>query len=668
VDDSFHIGPWLVDPSVNTVSRNGTSTRLEPKVMEVLVCLASHAGAPVSKEKLLQTVWPETFVTDDVLTRCISELRKALEDDTKEPQFIQTIPRKGYRLVAEVRPLKPKGRKWRFVYALVVVASLAILALLMLKRNMRKAPGGNLSIQRLTSSGKVNLAAVSSDGKYLVYREDDGDKQSLWLQQMATGSRSALLPSAQVNYTTVRFSPDSNYIYYSRREETAGSILYQIPALGGVPRKLLAEAPDFVGVSPDGKSLAFVRRKGEDSELVIKRVDGSEERTLANRRGSVLFADPVAWSRDGKFLAAVEASRKSVLSWYIVVVPADGGPETKIPREGMMRIYRPEWLPDGKSLIAAAMGTHFQLWQFSYPKGDVRRITSDPQRYDEVSLTADSQNLVSISTDYISSIWVAPAADPDKARPVSPRGGHFVGMMGGLTWTPDGRIIYLTNTSDQYHFILTTADGSDPRPLPLDGYKWYPDVCPDGHTLIFSGSHAGGWAILRGDLNGDPPKPISTFGEPLSCSPDGKWVVYNDEFLGLRKVSIDGGPAILLTSKPCDEPDLSPDGQWIACRDENRRLAIIPFTGGPAARAFDLPPTADAPFQWVPDGQAVAFVDKGAGADNIWVQPIAGGAPRPLTHFTTEGIASFAWSKDGKQIAIARGTLVQDAVLITGFR
>jgi len=123
-NNDFRIGQWLVEPGLSTVSCDGTSTRLEPKVMEVLVCLASHAGAPVSKEKLLQTVWPETFVTDDVLTRCISELRKALEDDTKEPQFIQTIPRKGYRLVVEVKPLAPKRRGLRLVLAVVVTSAL----------------------------------------------------------------------------------------------------------------------------------------------------------------------------------------------------------------------------------------------------------------------------------------------------------------------------------------------------------------------------------------------------------------------------------------------------------------------------------------------------------------------------------------------------------------
>jgi len=124
LEGNFRINAWLVEPGLSTVSRNGDSTRLEPKVMEVLVCLANHAGAPVSKEEILQTVWRETFVTDDVLTRCISELRKALEDDTKEPQFIQTIPRKGYRLVAEVKPLAPERPSWRLVFAVVVASAI----------------------------------------------------------------------------------------------------------------------------------------------------------------------------------------------------------------------------------------------------------------------------------------------------------------------------------------------------------------------------------------------------------------------------------------------------------------------------------------------------------------------------------------------------------------
>jgi len=102
VDGDFRLGTWLVHPSLNCVSRNGTSVQLEPKVMSVLVCLAEHRGEPVSKEQLLQTVWPDTFVGEGVLTRSISELRRVFEDDTREPKVIQTISKRGYRLLAPV--------------------------------------------------------------------------------------------------------------------------------------------------------------------------------------------------------------------------------------------------------------------------------------------------------------------------------------------------------------------------------------------------------------------------------------------------------------------------------------------------------------------------------------------------------------------------------------
>jgi DNA-binding winged helix-turn-helix (wHTH) protein len=105
VDGNFLVGPWLVAPSLNTVSRNGTTVQLEPKVMSVLVCLAEHRGEPVSKEKLLQAVWPDTFVGEGVLVRSVFELRRVFEDDAKKPRVIQTIAKRGYRLVAPVIPV-----------------------------------------------------------------------------------------------------------------------------------------------------------------------------------------------------------------------------------------------------------------------------------------------------------------------------------------------------------------------------------------------------------------------------------------------------------------------------------------------------------------------------------------------------------------------------------
>jgi TolB-like protein/DNA-binding winged helix-turn-helix (wHTH) protein/Tfp pilus assembly protein PilF len=102
VEGDFQVGRWLIQPKLNSISGNGKTVHVEPKVMQVLVCLAEHAGDVVGKERLIHVVWPDTFVTDDVLTRAISELRKAFDDDPHEPRFIQTIPKGGYRLIAPV--------------------------------------------------------------------------------------------------------------------------------------------------------------------------------------------------------------------------------------------------------------------------------------------------------------------------------------------------------------------------------------------------------------------------------------------------------------------------------------------------------------------------------------------------------------------------------------
>lgn len=105
----FRLGSWMVRPGLNTIESDGKAVRLEPKAIEVLVCLAENTGETVPKDRLLRAVWGDTFVTEDVLTRCISELRKALEDDPKEPQAIQTVPKRGYRLLLAVerKPERP---------------------------------------------------------------------------------------------------------------------------------------------------------------------------------------------------------------------------------------------------------------------------------------------------------------------------------------------------------------------------------------------------------------------------------------------------------------------------------------------------------------------------------------------------------------------------------
>jgi adenylate cyclase len=101
--DDLRVGSWVVTPSLNSISSQERTVRLEPKVMGVLLCLAQHPGATLSKEQLFQAVWPNIVVTEDVLIRCIAELRRAFNDDARKPRIIETISKRGYRLVAPVK-------------------------------------------------------------------------------------------------------------------------------------------------------------------------------------------------------------------------------------------------------------------------------------------------------------------------------------------------------------------------------------------------------------------------------------------------------------------------------------------------------------------------------------------------------------------------------------
>ena len=101
-DAPFQLADWSVDPSSGTVTRGETSVRLEPKVMEVLLQLVERPGETLSKDQLIDAVWPDSFVGEAALSRCISELRRALGDDARNPRYVETLPKRGYRLLAHV--------------------------------------------------------------------------------------------------------------------------------------------------------------------------------------------------------------------------------------------------------------------------------------------------------------------------------------------------------------------------------------------------------------------------------------------------------------------------------------------------------------------------------------------------------------------------------------
>ena len=97
----FVLGEWEVEPIRFRIVRGASEVQLRPRAMEVLLCLADRAGQVVSKRRLIDAVWRAEYVSENALTHVIAELRTALEDDAQSPTYIETVPRRGYRLLVQ---------------------------------------------------------------------------------------------------------------------------------------------------------------------------------------------------------------------------------------------------------------------------------------------------------------------------------------------------------------------------------------------------------------------------------------------------------------------------------------------------------------------------------------------------------------------------------------
>lgn len=160
----FALGPWTVDPVANEVRRDGAVVRLEPKAVAVLVHLAERAGEVVTRDELMDAVWPDVVVTDASLTRCVSQLRQALGDDARGAGLIETVPKVGYRLhapdaVPEAEPSDPPPRR-RMLGGLGLAVALVLVAAPLLWRG----PAATRVEYRVDVTGTIADARVTTTG------------------------------------------------------------------------------------------------------------------------------------------------------------------------------------------------------------------------------------------------------------------------------------------------------------------------------------------------------------------------------------------------------------------------------------------------------------------------------------------------------------------------
>jgi Tol biopolymer transport system component len=463
--------------------------------------------------------------------------------------------------------------------------------------------------------------------------------------------------------------------------------IYRVPIFGGTSRKLVIGVDCQPTFSPDGKQMAWLRGdypgRG-DSSLMVADVDGQHERVLATRHPPEFFVPifftAAAWSPDGGRIVVPLWNGKEEKGTLVAYRP--DGAAAAFPQYEWSSMGQAAWLPDGSGLVVVAGNDRSrrnnQLWFVGADRAERRQITNDFLDYRRASFTADGQTLVSVAAESSSTIWIAP----------SDGGGDAVKLttarqdgLSGVAALPDGRILYRSIENGLPSIWSMSGDGSHRTQITTDGVSSWPAPTPDGQSIVYTREGSGLWRI---GVNGQGAGPVAggSGGSFPAITPDGRTILFNGGVSGdlsgpenLLSLPIGGGSAkpVLEASLTGRRPSVSPDGSQVAfyyhARGGSTFLAVMPIGASRPTKTFEVAPSvAYAAVRWTADGKGLLHNSALTDRANIWLQPLDGGAPTKVTHFSDQTIFAFDRSADGKTLIIARGMLSRDAVLIRNFR
>jgi Tol biopolymer transport system component len=544
----------------------------------------------------------------------------------------------------------------------------------------------NPSISILTSSGDVIQARISPDARYLAYISNQHGQFSLWVRQIAINSAVQVIPPGNGIISDLAFTPDGNYLDYivNAMGEASGK-LYQVPVLGGSPRRLLESTNGAITFSPDGSNMAYsaLDIAANEVALMVSKIDGTGARKLATHKASFEygFFNILRWSPGGKFIVAhvTDPNEPKGLSGTLIKVDVDTGARQPMPGRHWRLLHDFVWLPDESGLVIAAQdktAVPSQIWTLSYPGGVVRRISNDISDYLSVALSGDVGTIAAVQRNLTSDIWTAPASNPDAARQVT--FGRTEGI-NDFTIMPDNHIVYTANHAGNWDLFISDFDGGNARQLSFDNrYHSSPSACDDGRTVTFGTNSAGGDRVWKIDVQTGTSSPLTDGpSETFPMCATGGQVFYleqgNDSSF-ILKLPLAGGPSARLSDRTSLSPPFpSMDGRHVAfatpSKDGKVVLAIVSADNGAVEAQPTIPPTLDQTAhsaEWAPDNRSMVLADFRSGTPNIWSIPVLGNGPeRELTHFTGGQIWAFHYTRDGKSVAMARGNNQSDVVLFT---
>jgi Tol biopolymer transport system component/DNA-binding winged helix-turn-helix (wHTH) protein len=575
----FAFDEFIVDTARACLLRHGEEVRLRPKSYEAFKYLIENRGRLVTKDELIRVLWPDSFVTDDSLVKCLRDVRLALGDE--ERRYIKTVPRRGYIFDAEVIDAAHEDTRARSERAsessplptghhrqlsgsagwLLGAASVIILlagAAYVGSSLVPKAgavPEPQKQLVRLTfDPGLQSEPTWSPDARFVAYTSDRTGNHDVWVKPVDGGGDAIRLTSSPAHDSQADWSPDGSRIAF--RSEREGGGLYVIPALGG-PEQRISTFGFRPRWSRDGSQLLFTTSLLHNvvvaPRLFVATLDGRPPREV--------FADIVdgfksvraAWHPDGRISLWGVHRREGDSFW---TVPLSGerprrshvgaAVAEQLRGAGSPQLLEFFWAPAGDAIFFEGLSRGVRnLWRVRVDPANLEwltgpeRLTVGPGSDLNAAVSRDGKRLAFTARRESARFWLFAfdAAAGRVARAGRPfTSDQLTSLEGELS--PDGRVlVHAADRAGQRELWETSVETGSEKLLARDSsWRGFPRWSRDGRRLLYVRTHAG-----RGDT--EPPQhslvvlpagggeeqvvttPDSALVLPSDWSPDGAWVL-----------------------------------------------------------------------------------------------------------------------------------------------
>lgn len=567
--DTLTIGKWKVEPEVNRIAQGDEVVQLEPKVMHVLLCMAERPGKTVTKERFMEEVWAGTVVTDDVLSRCISELRKALGDDTREPRYIETIRKTGYRLIAPVKVVGEASRT-----SLNGKNAEA-------RRSSHSAEHRSGQLRRIWARLTVNSAYAAWGVAFLIVGVLIGSL--LWQQ---SGQEVIESPPETIPFTSYpgveaepALSPDGQQVAFVWDEGEGGnqSIFVKQSSSETPLRITSAYADDYSPTwSPDGQQVAFARVSGSTHSIHIASSLGGSERRVA--RFGTREVHSLAWSPDTTrqiLAAAVRSSAHGPFHIELIDLEADSTWTITSPEATSYGDLSPVFSSDGESIAftRVAMAGHEDAYVVPAEGGSPRQVDFPAAKITGLTWDVEGRDLlIAAHRNGSAGLWRVPVAEgePGWVMALSERNSLL-----RPTLSHNGnRLAYAQETESTNIWLWQPAAQGFESNLLVSSTRWdsNPALAPDSESVAFVSTRTGYQELWRAGVSQSEPVQLTDLKSPFtaspSWSPDSERIAFvsgQSDKATIYLVEAEGGAPRALTEEEHHDmmPSWSNSGEWI---------------------------------------------------------------------------------------------------------